>query len=140
MRNKGAIRMELHELALLDFQADNEAAARSGYEEALRLARDLGNLSAEAVEMRNLADAYRRWGQTDEARTLLQDGLAISKRLNSPYQIGMTFMFLGRLEQQEGRTNAAIAQYRAALSALEPIQSSFAEEAREALRELGAEP
>ncbi|HEY7022066.1 MAG TPA: DUF4062 domain-containing protein [Ktedonobacterales bacterium] len=138
--DEGAILEELHGLAVLDTEAGNEAAARSGYEEALRLARDLGNLSAEAVEMRNLADAYRRWGQTDEARTLLQDGLAISKRLNSPYQIGMTFMFLGRLEQQEGRTNAAIAQYRAALSALEPIQSSFAEEAREALRELGAEP
>jgi hypothetical protein len=73
------------------------------------------------------------------ARALPLESLAISERINSRYQIGMTEIFLGRLEEQQGHTDEAIALYRAVRS-LAHLQIPIAAEAREVPRALGVEP
>jgi tetratricopeptide (TPR) repeat protein len=128
-----SIRQQLHGLAVLDAEAGNLA-------EALRIARELGDLAAEADELSDLANLFRLLGQMREARSYLQESLALSQRIDDPYLTGMAHMFLGCLDEQEGRTADAIADYRAALEYLDPLQSSSAEEAYQAQRVLGMEP
>jgi tetratricopeptide (TPR) repeat protein len=131
--DRRAIQLETHELAALD----GETGRR---EEALRLSRELQDRQAEADDLSDLANTLRQLGQSRQAREQLQESLAISQRISDPYQIGMTYTFLGRLDAQEGHQEEAIADYRLALQSLEPLQSPEAEEARSALRRLGAQP
>jgi tetratricopeptide (TPR) repeat protein len=104
-----AIRLETHGLAVLNANEGNREAARDGCLRALELARQLGDPAAEAYELRNLAGAIQAPGETGKAREYLQESLALSQRLNDPYQIGTSYSFLGRLDRQEGRTDDAIA-------------------------------
>ena len=133
-----AIQAETHGLAVLDWQQGRMAEARAGYEEALRLAHELGDRDAEQLELRSLAETIRYLGLEEraQARALLREALAISKQLGSPYNVGVNYEFLGRLEEQERHRQAAIAAYGEALQRFERLESPRADAVREALRSL----
>ena len=67
---------------------------------------------------------------------MLAEALATSEQLGSPYNVGANYEFLGRLENQEGQNQAAIAAYREALQRFERLGSPRADIVRAALRRL----
>jgi tetratricopeptide (TPR) repeat protein len=83
-RNGGTLRDQwfmAHELALLNAQTGRVTEARAGYEEALRLARELGDKSAIQTETHELAVLDARAGRVTEARAGFEEALRLAREL-----------------------------------------------------------
>ena len=124
---------------MLDDNAGAYDAARRDYERALELARQLGDPSAEAIELCNLGLFLCAHDELSRGYQMIQDALAISERLGDIYAAGKAIEFLGRADTYRGDIPAAIAHFREALRRFEQVQSPDAEIVRAALRRLGAE-
>ncbi|HEV2238482.1 MAG TPA: hypothetical protein VGR57_17625, partial [Ktedonobacterales bacterium] len=140
LHDPAAERLEVHGLALLDDNAGNLASARRGYERALELARQIQDPAAEARELRDLGELVARHENAEQGLALMREALAIFDRLQIVLDVGLTYLYLARLDRLFGNHDAAIENYRQALSRFEQILSPDANEARQALRELGALP
>jgi tetratricopeptide (TPR) repeat protein len=143
--DKVAIREEVHELALRDDNAGNQREAEAGYRRALELAREVGNPEAEADDLRDLGALLAEGRDPAGGRALMQEAITLFERLNDVGGLERSYRYLARLDRREERRDEAIAHYRRALRYAEQIESPDAEspdaeESREALRDMGAEP
>lgn len=114
-------------------------AAEAGYQQALNVARKLGDPSAEARELRDLGELVARTRDPVAGRALMQQAIAIFERLTAIEDLAISYLYLARLDRRDGNQEEAITHYRTALSYFEQIHSPYAEEARQALRDLGVE-
>lgn len=132
-----AERDERHALALLDWQTERLEEARKGFELALTLARQLSDPAAETIELVNFGFFLFEQQETQLGRAMIEQGMALSKRLMAVYNIGKGHEFLGQADWQEGYEISAITHFREALAIYEQVQSPDAEEIRGWLRRLG---
>lgn len=94
-------------------------AARVGYEAALPLARQLGDVSAEAGILTSLGLAAWRVSDYPEARRLGEEALAFKLRLGLHDQLWRSYNALGLLAYEEGRYFDAIDLHGRALELAE---------------------
>jgi tetratricopeptide (TPR) repeat protein len=80
----GDLRFMMHELALLDANTGEIAAARLGYEEALRLTRELGDRSDIRVELHSLAVLDDHAGNNEPAEAVYRSALDLARKLGDP--------------------------------------------------------
>jgi tetratricopeptide (TPR) repeat protein len=138
--DKRAIRAELHDLAVRDDDTGNNEAAEAGYRSALDIARELGDPAAEVADLRDLGELLARTRDPAGGRALIKQAITIFEQLNDPVGLEFSYTYLGRLDRHAGRRDEAIQHYRMALRYGKWVQSLYVEEARQALRALGATP
>ena len=129
----------MHELAALDAQTGRVAAARAGYEEALRLARELGDKAAQATELMHLGITCRKAGELVQAREDLTEALTLAQQVGDALGTARTLNSLGYLAGDEGNVSQACHYLREALAIFERMGSSEDDEPGQMLRELGRE-
>ncbi|MEO8741216.1 MAG: tetratricopeptide repeat protein [Casimicrobiaceae bacterium] len=90
--------------------------AATGYQQALALARELGDRNQEGSILLNLGYVQRERGQMDEAHALLEAALAIRRDTGDRRSEGTVLGHLGTLHRDQGRMDEAQARYQAALA------------------------
>ncbi len=83
-QNQRETHWTLHELALLKSITGDLVGAQSGFEEALALARQLGDPSAEQVELHGLAVLKLKTGDVAGAQAGYEEALALAQQLHDP--------------------------------------------------------
>jgi tetratricopeptide (TPR) repeat protein len=74
----------VHELAMLDGRTNRVEEARAGFQRALALAQQLGDLASEQAAVRELALLYQKLGRLEEARRGYEQALQLSEQLGDP--------------------------------------------------------
>ncbi|MCC6587912.1 MAG: CHAT domain-containing protein [Bryobacterales bacterium] len=96
-------------------------------EKAEALTRAAGSEAAHSAVILNLAICRERLGDYEQAETMLRQSLALHEKLKAQLLIMRTAGSLGRLEQDLGRLDQAIANYRRATEIAQRISDeSFA--------------
>lgn len=72
------------------------------------------DLPLKMVGLRSLGDALQLVGDLEQSRQVLQQSLAIARRLNSPSDIGAALFSLGNTARIQQQTNAALDLYQQA--------------------------
>lgn len=88
-------------------------------EEALGLAREVGDARREAAASSELGSAWLAMGRPDRARVHLEDGVSTARRSKDPRSVARALVHLGNLASIESRTRAAQEHYREAASEAE---------------------
>jgi tetratricopeptide (TPR) repeat protein len=92
----------LMSLGFVAFMQGNPAAARSRYEEALTLAREVGDKAAAAFALRNLGDAHYRAGDLAAARAAFTESLATFRAVGDSWGTAITLGALATLALVQG--------------------------------------
>jgi predicted ATPase len=106
-------------------QSDYEGA-RPFAEEALAIARELGDRRDEARCVTALATIAAHSNALDEARALLAESLTIYRELGRPAGIGRALHTMGYVAVRQGDLDEAHARYEEALAVLAKIGDDFA--------------
>ena len=95
-------------LGILEWERESYAAAVTHYECALALAREDSNVAHEVVILNGLGASLTRLGRPDEARTVLEEGLALSRTIGERQLEGYALAALGHVSLTTGdRATAA---------------------------------
>ena len=116
----GAEAVELHcrwRLARCRWRARDRAAARAGFEEALEMARRLGDVRVEGISLRELGNLALNEGRQDEADALLQESGRRLASAGAHAEATGTRVSRGELVRAQGRLREAREEYAAALLA-----------------------
>ena len=84
-----------------DFQG-NYAAARSWFEQSLRVCRELGDARETAGALSNLADVVNAQGDHTQARSLLEEALSILRELGDWIGVAWSLNHLGDVARDRG--------------------------------------
>jgi eukaryotic-like serine/threonine-protein kinase len=99
-----------------NFQIDSDPdGAEANFHEALRLARQLGNLNEEGNALNSIAVLLSNHGRLMEARAVYQELLDRMRDNYSPWGTQMVLNNLGGLEIREGKLSEALANEEKAL-------------------------
>jgi tetratricopeptide (TPR) repeat protein len=89
-------------LGFVAFMQGNSVVARSWYEEALTLAREMGDKAAAAFALRNLEDAHYRAGDLAAARAAFTESLATFREVGDSWGTAITLGALVTLALVQG--------------------------------------
>jgi predicted ATPase/tetratricopeptide (TPR) repeat protein len=89
--------------------------ARTHYEAALAINRELGNRESEGAILGSLGNLYAGQGQGEVARSHYEAALAIHRKVGNRHQEGMTLAHLGTLHNLMGQAEEAQSHHEAAL-------------------------
>lgn len=92
---------------------------------AVRVARDLGDMRAEAFALVELGHLYETTQQWSEAEQLTQQALALAEEINAPDVTAKGQWQLGRVLKQQGQQAGAIAAYTQAVDSLQSLRQSL---------------
>ncbi|GEM_PF-2016359 len=120
-------RWAAHQLATTQRELGQLAEAYAGYEQALTLAKQLGDLAAERVETHALAALYRQAGRRTEARAGYERALALARQLGDLAAEREEVHGLAVLDMQIGRRVEARRAYERALSLAKQLDNPAAE-------------
>jgi tetratricopeptide (TPR) repeat protein len=119
-----ARRLEIGNLLLL---TDRESEAALQLNKALAIARDLfGDHHNTATNLNVLADAYIRMGNYKEAESLLEEAMAVARKIGTTWsrERAETLGHLGQLMSKQGELVKGEKHYREAVQILESILPS----------------
>ncbi len=94
----------------------DDATALEHYGRSLALARQSGDVLAEAATLEGAGQSHLRRGDYEEARELLERSLALRRTAGRDQDTAGVFAALGRLSQQQGDFDEATAHYEQALT------------------------
>jgi tetratricopeptide (TPR) repeat protein len=120
-------RWAAHQLATTQRELGQLAEAYAGYEQALTLAKQLGDLAAERVETHALAALYRQAGRRAESRAGYERALALARQLGDLAAEREEVHGLAVLDMQIGRRVEARRAYERALSLAKQLDNPAAE-------------
>jgi len=101
-------------------QGDNEGALRH-FEDALRLARALGDDRGTRICLNNLAGALNNMGKHEEALGLFDDALGYAGKAEDKYGLRVIYCNIGYTYRMLGDTSKALEYYTLALGAAQQI-------------------
>ncbi len=125
-RQSGHHRAEAYSLASLadlDLRAGDYAAALGRCGDALTIAADLDDNTLLAHALIGLAAAHQAAGDSDQAELLIRRVLASAQERQSPYDLGLGQLSLGKLRRSEGKLDDAIAAFQAASTLFEAVKA-----------------
>jgi tetratricopeptide (TPR) repeat protein len=128
------------DLAVVNRLTGRTAEARQGFERELALARELGEPWALGVGLSEYGDFLREHGDQERARILLDEAIQTSERIDYTYRLGKCHQYLAKLEEQQGNTAEALANYRAALRYFERVNAAELKEVPADLLTLETDP
>jgi len=99
--------------------------ARTLYQEALALRRELGEKSGIAWSLRDLGELARAQGEYMQARTLLQSALTLWWELGDKARIALCFTGLGQLLAVQGHWDSVAYMYGAEHTILETSRGAL---------------
>ena len=104
-------------LATLHLDRDRLAAARTLYNDAIRLRRRVGDVRGEAADRNNIGLVDQALGDLAKARASFEESLRSSRRHGLTDASGLSLMNLGNLDVLAGNYSAAASRYESALVA-----------------------
>ncbi len=107
------------------FRGDWTTAAAL-YDQARAAHEAAGNPVGAAIESANAAEVLIDQGRIAEARPLVTEALRVFEASDNPYLIAFVTGFRGRIAQQEGDTEAARADFRAAADGFASLEETDA--------------
>jgi tetratricopeptide (TPR) repeat protein len=110
----------LTELGVTCAQED-PGKARAYYEEALALAREIGDQAGEATVLINLGETCSLLGQTDEAIQHLKESVTVARAIRAPRIEGYALGALGVVHFNQGQPEKAISYYEQSLKLLSEL-------------------
>ena len=99
-----------------------EAATRA--EDALNLARQVGNIDYQAMALRTLGAARVKQNRLPEAATLLNDALKLDERSGAPHSMARTLFWQGEMLTAQGHNDQALVKYQRATELIESIRAT----------------
>jgi non-specific serine/threonine protein kinase len=106
----------LHGAAQLAWQQGELAAARTLYEEALRVSREAGDRRLVAMSSRGLGTVAFIQGNLAAARSLLEESLMVCREIDDTRGVSTSLITLGEMARTEGELAAARALYEESLA------------------------
>jgi predicted ATPase/class 3 adenylate cyclase/Tfp pilus assembly protein PilF len=100
---------------LLGF-AGRPAQVLEHYQQALTIAREVGNRRSEGITLANLANLHREQDRNPEALEHFQQALAIAREVGNRREEGLVLGSLANLYRQHGRIPEALEHYQQALA------------------------
>ena len=92
----------LNNLAVVNRDAGNYAAARSSYMEVLQISQEVGDQVSAARAMSNLADAFRWEGDYGSARSLYEECFEVFRRLGDRAGMAWSLNHQGDAAREQG--------------------------------------
>ncbi|MCP4255183.1 MAG: CHAT domain-containing protein [Candidatus Scalindua sp.] len=86
------------------------------YEEALAIARKLGQEGSVATALNNIGEVYRSWGQYEKAIKYFEEALAIARKLGQEGSVATALNNIGEVYRSWGQYEKAIKYYEEALA------------------------
>lgn len=103
--------------------------ARSCYEQALAIAREVGNRQGESANLHNLGLLAKQRGANDDARRLYEQALAIMRKLGNRAGEGRALTSLGILAGEQSNFELARRDYEQALAIARDVKDRVSEAA-----------
>jgi predicted ATPase/DNA-binding SARP family transcriptional activator len=117
--------MALFDLGGLEWFQGNFAAARSYYEESLKLWQELGNKGEIAIALRKIGDVDASEGTYAEAHVHFEQSLAIHRELEDKYGIMRVLTSLGEISRTQDDYARAEIFYRESLALADELDHSW---------------
>lgn len=102
----------------------DDAAALEHYGRSLDLARQAGDVLAEAATLEGAGQSHQRLGAYEQARELFERSLALRRSAGRDHESAGVFLGLGRLSQQQGDFDEATAHYQQALTRASAVEDN----------------
>jgi predicted ATPase/predicted Ser/Thr protein kinase len=93
----------LRGLGVVSYETGQMDQARSFYEQALALERQIGDRQCEGVTLGNLGNVYREQGRVNEARALYEEAVAIAREAGDRQHGAVMLSNLALLHWEQGR-------------------------------------
>ena len=125
-RESGHRRAEAYSLvslADLDLRTDDHTAALARYDESLTIATEMNDNTLLALALIGLAAAHQAAGDGGQAELLIHRVLADARERQSPYELGLGQLSLGKLRRWQGNLPDAIAAFEASATLLEAVNA-----------------
>ena len=125
-RESGHQRAEAYSLvslADLDLRTGDHATSLARYGEALTIATDIDDITLLAHALIGLAASHQAAGDGDQAELLIRRVLASAQERQSPYELGLGKLSLGKLRRWQGNLDDAIAAFEAASTLFEAVKA-----------------
>lgn len=119
--NRHGLALATRQLGLLIAEFDSPALGMPKLEEALRIAREIGDRSLERDSLNNLANTYQVLGRLPEAMEHYQLSLAITREIGSRQHLAILANNIGELHGRLGDHHAALASFRRARDTFEEL-------------------